>query len=132
MKEYLIAAKSLYDCGQVVRKVVRDVEKADFPLSISVINSHSITNEIEFYNSSDTELKEVRVEILGSIKEDCFWNYPDDRVLSIPILKPRSSTVISLLYRDSQSALAQFKCTWKNWLNKEHSQTIQVRLLGWQ
>lgn len=132
MVKIILAAKSLLDCGQVVKKVIRDVEKEHCPLYISVINSHSTTNEIEFYNSGDTELKEVRVEILGSIKEDCFWNYSDDRVLNIPILKPRSSIVVSLLYRDSQSAFAQFKCTWKNWLNKEHSQTIQVRLLGWQ
>ena len=126
MIKIILAAKSLLDCGQVVKKVIRDVEKEHCPLYISVINSHSTTNEIEFYNSGDTELKEVRVEILGSIKEDCFWNYSDDRVLNIPILKPRSSIVVSLLYRDSQSAFAQFKCTWKNWLNKEHSQTMTI------
>ena len=132
MKEYLMAAKSLYDCGKTVRNVVKDVKKARSPICVRVINVHSTTNEVEIYNSSDTELRDVRVEILGSIKMDCFWDSPDDKVLRIPFIKPCGSQVFSLLYTNSQSALAEFKCTWKNWRQKELSQTIPVQLLGWQ
>ena len=131
MKEYFIAAKSLYDCGQAIKKVVENEKKSHSPLQIRVINSHSTTNVIEIYNLSDEELMNVRVEIFGSIREDCYWDLPNDKVLSIPFLKPKSSQVVNLLYRNSQSALAEFKCMWRNWRNNEFSQSINVQLLGW-
>lgn len=132
MDKIIYLVKGLYDSGKAVKKVVNDVEKSYSPICIRVINSHFTTNEIEFYNSSDTELMDVHVEILGTIKEDCLWDSPDEKVLSIPFLKPQSSLVVNLLYINSQSELAEFKCTWKNWRHKELSQTTPVQLLGWQ
>ena len=134
MINVLNAANSLYNGEQIVEKVMKDVKKMKSPILVRNLGSHSVTNEIEIVNSGKSDITDVRVEIVGAKRDDCYWDSPnndDDKVLFIEYLCPNSSLVFELVYSNSENSIAEFQISWKDWRNKMRTQTLQVHLRGW-
>lgn len=134
MLNSLIVAKSLYDSMQVLEKVVKDVKKENSPIQVRNLGSHGVSNEIEIFNSTDTDLYEVRVEIVPLKTCDCYWYEPnnsDNHVLYVEFLPAFESLIVESIYTSSQDSSVDLFLTWKNRRRKIRTQSISVHMRGW-
>lgn len=131
MDKVIYVVKGLLDCGQSVMKGLKEVEQYYSPIRVSNLYSHLVTNVLEICNTSDFEMRDVHVKIIGSVKNDCFWSSPynkGDKELYIPCLKPNQRIEVDMEYIDSEKVLVDLLFIWKSMFGIESSQTLQVPL----